>query len=398
MTWLSWKVFLENGTCLGILPNNLGILPKCLDFTKTIFSDIFPAPYKQLLYFYFFILPLTVSVGFFFQFVWRMMEAAQGEVVSGTRLYFPYHDKFDLRLSILAGLKTQSVRFGWKSTTAKVFQQRADDGHLVRLGGRAFAHCWGYARIIDMKRMYLHELSEDDVGREGAPAWVVNWRDFCKWYCPQFTDDEENIVIHRIHFICTQALQFGVPTRQMSKNKSSQVKVQFRQTSVAALRAKDAEITAFLGMVCTTEEEEQKRDYYMGVLMPYERIKLDQSKLLSDDITSQEHVASVLDRWVLHLQCYRSTQAPDNDTVISRLDARIEKMKVTSGDLKGRAVLFRAQFPKDLALPGKLHFPKIVAAADKDHGVSTYGPGPSFRATSSSSRDAASGARAFAGV
>lgn len=325
-----------------------------------------------------------------------MMEAAQGEVVSGTRLYFPYHDKFGLRLSILAGLKTQSVRFGWKSTTAKVFQQRADDGHLVRLGGRAFAHCWGYARIIDMKRMYLSELSEDDVGREGAPAWVVNWRDFCKWYCPQFTDDGENIVIHRIHFICTQ----------MSKNKSNQwVKEQFSQTSVAVLRAKDAEILDYLGMECTTVEEEQKRDYFMGSPMTYEMIKADQSKLLSGDITSQEHVASVLERWVLHLQCYQRTHAPGHGPGKERLDRRIEKMKVKSDDLKGRAVCFRAQYPNDRALPGKIHFPKIVVAADKDStpnsGTKPTGPpfGVGFSdSTTTSTSKATSGARTFAGV
>ena len=276
-----------------------------------------------------------------------MLEAAQGEVVSGTRLYFPYNDTFGLRLSILAGLKTQSVRFGWKSRTARVFQQRADDGHLVRLGGRAFAHCWGYARIIDMKRMYLHELSDDDVGREGAPAWVVNWRDFWKWYCPQFTDVGENIIIHRIHFICTQALEFGVPTRQMSTNKTNAwVKSQFRQTSVANLRAKDAEMLESLGMECTTDDEEKKRDALMGELMPYEKIKPDQSKLLSDDITSQEHVASVLARFIVHLQYYQAKHAPDQ--MQSKLDTRIAKMKVKSDELKGRAVLFRVQYKNHL--------------------------------------------------
>ena len=94
--------------------------------------------------------------------------------VSNTRLYVPYDCVNGFRKSILAGYKTQTIRF-WGGKTTEQFKNRVLDQHLVRLGGRSQSSCWGHARIHDLQVMNIRDLTEDDISREGAPVWVTNY-------------------------------------------------------------------------------------------------------------------------------------------------------------------------------------------------------------------------------
>jgi hypothetical protein len=119
--------------------------------------------------------------------------------VSNTRLYVPYDCVNGFRKSILAGYKTQTIRF-WGGKTVEQFKNRVLDQHLVRLGGRSQSSCWGHARIDDVQVINIRDLTEDDISREGAPGWVTNWRTWVIWWCPDLQDKPDPGFICRVRF------------------------------------------------------------------------------------------------------------------------------------------------------------------------------------------------------
>ena len=114
-------------------------------------------------------------------------------VVSSTRFYLRF-ELFGPRT--MAGLKTQSLRF-WTEQTIVQFETRLHDKQLVRLGGRNKMSCWGYAAILSVERDFrLHDITQADVDREGAPAGF----DCQQFLAKYFPGEDEDSKVTRVRF------------------------------------------------------------------------------------------------------------------------------------------------------------------------------------------------------